>query len=113
MVSNKPVRFSFNRYYPADGSLKKKVHETIYICTDPSPPSRKEPTVQKLCSVEWDAELDLSTLPTFTNQIGKVYYRLSYEIEMTCVGGSLDFAWYHNGKRQGSKNVIANYDIKE
>jgi hypothetical protein len=38
---------------------------------------------------------------------------LEWEIEMTCVGGSLDFACYYNGKRQGSKNVVANYEIKE
>ncbi len=75
-----------------------------------SPPSkRKNHKVKKLCSIKWDTDIDIPSLPTFTNPLGKVYYQLDWEIEMTCEAGSLDFAVYHNGKRQGSKHVMVDY----
>ncbi len=65
--------------------------------------------MKKLCSIKWDTDIDIPSLPTFTNPLGKVYYQLDWEIEMTCEAGSLDFAVYHNGKRQGSKHVMVDY----
>jgi hypothetical protein len=44
--------------------------------------------------------------------LGKLFYNLEYQVEMVCAGGSLDFAIYHNGKRQGSRNVVADYEVR-
>jgi hypothetical protein len=68
--------------------------------------------VEELCTIKWDAKLDVSSLPTFTNRLGRVFYQLNYKIVMTCAGGSLDFAVYHDGKRQGSKNVVVEYESR-
>jgi hypothetical protein len=49
---------------------------------------------------------------TYTNCLGKVYHVLDFEVEMSCTGGSLDFAVYHDGKRQGSKHVVVDYETR-
>lgn len=69
-------------------------------------------SVKELCRIRWDAGIDFPSLPTYTNPLGKVYYELEYEVEMSCVAGSLDFAVYHNGKRQGSKHVVVDYETR-
>jgi hypothetical protein len=76
------------------------------------PPQRWHVSVEKLCEIRWDTDIDITTLPTFTNEIGKVFYELNFEVEMTCVAGSLDFAVYHKGKRQGSKHVVVDYETR-
>jgi hypothetical protein len=61
---------------------------------------------------KWEAEIDVGTLPTFTNSLGKVFHTLNFEVEMESTGGSLGFAVYHNGKRQGSKHVEVDYETQ-
>ncbi|KAK4671797.1 hypothetical protein QC764_0098930 [Podospora pseudoanserina] len=63
-----------------------------------------------LCTVKWETKIDLTTLPTFTNPVGKVIYVLKYDIEMTVAGGILDFAVYRDGVRQGGKSVMIEYE---
>jgi hypothetical protein len=65
-----------------------------------------------LCTIKWDTEIVVSALPTYTNCLGKVYHVLDFEVEMSCTGGSLDFAVYHDGKRQGSKHVVVDYETR-
>ncbi len=85
---------------------------TIYSSKSSPPPRRWEEGIEKLCDIRWDTDLDMTSLPTFTNSIGKVFYELNFEVEMSCVAGSLDFAVYHNGKRQGSKHVVVDYKTR-
>jgi hypothetical protein len=109
MVAREPVRAAFSRLFAPEDASTTKITETIYTSSSIPAPKRHGDDVVALCNIEWDAKLDISSLPTFTNGQGKVFYELKFEIEMVCAGGSLDFAIYHNGKRQGSKNVVAEY----
>jgi hypothetical protein len=87
----------------------------IWICTSTTGPlpSRWDATGMKvLCTIKWDTEIVVSALPTYTNRLGKVYHVLDFEVEMSCTGGSLDFAVYHDGKRQGSKHVVVDYETR-
>ena len=66
--------------------------------------------MKRLGEIRWEAEIDTSTLPIFTNRLGKVFHTVDCEAEMTCTGGSVDFAIYHGGKRQGSKSVVVDFE---
>jgi hypothetical protein len=112
MVAGEPVRASFTRLYALEDASKTKITEAIYTSTRSSAPERQGDGVKKLCTIEWDAKVDISSLPTFTNSLGKLFYNLEYQVEMVCAGGLLDFAIYHNGKRQGSRNVVADYEVR-
>ena len=68
--------------------------------------------MNNLCTITWDTAIDVTSLPTFTNSLGKVFYQLQYEVEMTCTGASLDFAVYYKGKRQGSKHVVVDFETR-
>ncbi|KAK3398271.1 hypothetical protein B0T20DRAFT_498039 [Sordaria brevicollis] len=87
-----------------DTSAKEPIIETVVHHYDTS-----ETTVTKLCSVKWETAIVVPSLPLYTNPLGKIYHKLNYEYHMTCAGESVDFAIYHNGKRQGSKNVSIDY----
>jgi hypothetical protein len=82
----------------------------FYTSAHDPPSNRWDDGVRVLCRIKWDTKIDISSLPTFTNSLGQVYYELHYDVEMTCTGGSLDFAVYHKGVRQGSKNVVVDYE---
>ncbi|KAK4154993.1 hypothetical protein C8A00DRAFT_13902 [Chaetomidium leptoderma] len=113
MSTNKPVRFPFWSMYAAEEATTTRLSETIYTSANsPSPKRLGDNNVVELCTISWDTKLDISSLPTFTNSLGKVFHELVFEVEMTCAGGSLDFAIYHNGKRQGSKNVVVDYETR-
>ncbi|KAK4146080.1 uncharacterized protein C8A04DRAFT_35346 [Dichotomopilus funicola] len=90
--------------------LLKMKYTTIYSTSVSSPPKRWNRTMEKLCKIKWETSINIQSLPTFTNSDGKVYHELEYEVEMTCVAGSVDFAVYHEGERQGSRNVEIDYE---
>ncbi|KAL1835623.1 hypothetical protein VTJ49DRAFT_6307 [Mycothermus thermophilus] len=94
MISDKPVRFSYSRLYSTDEASQRKIEVKIYTSTESPPPPRKESSVLLLCTIDWDTEINIANLSTYTNQLGKVYYKLEYELQM------------------GSKNVVANYEVK-
>lgn len=68
-------------------------------------PTTLGPAVEKLCEIRWTRGISLESLPTYTNSLGKVYHQLTFEIEMTCEGGIVDFTVYYKGKRVGAHNV--------
>jgi len=112
MSTSKPVRFTISRLYKADEASNIRCTETIYTSTSNPSPKRWEDNVEELCTIKWETKIDISSLPTFTNCLGKVFYELLADVEMTCTGGSLDFAIYHDGKRQGSKNMAVDYETR-
>lgn len=88
-----PIKKSFYRlFYPENGTKVSGLQEYIYFTTTYPPPTRIEPTIKKLCCIKWDLVVDVLSLPTRTNSLGKVYYILNYEIDMMCSGSSIDFA---------------------
>ncbi|KAF5601485.1 mitochondrial-type heat shock 70 [Fusarium subglutinans] len=102
MLTKKPVRQSYERLYTEKIG---QIFETIHISSEFPPPKAWGPAVEKLCEIRWTRNISLESLPTWTNPLGKVYHKLSYEIEMTCEDGTVDFTLYHEGKRVGAHNV--------
>ncbi|KAF5235489.1 hypothetical protein FANTH_11713 [Fusarium anthophilum] len=102
MLTKKPVR---QNYYQLFSEPIGQVCETIYICSEPTPPDTSGPAVNELCEIRWTRNIKLESLPTYTNSLGKVYHRLSFDIEMTCEDGTVDFTVYYKGKRVGAHNV--------
>lgn len=113
MSASEPVKIPALTLFDTKDAVTTKISDTIYVSkSNPSPGRWGDGGVEELCTIKWDAKLDVSTLPTFTNRLGRVFYKLDYTITMTCTGGSLDFAVYHDGKRQGSKNVVVEYESR-
>ncbi|KAF5964939.1 hsp70 family chaperone [Fusarium coicis] len=102
MLTKKPVR---HNYYRLFSERIGHVSQTIYICSALTPPETSGPAVNELCEVRWTRNINLESLPTYTNSLGKVYHKLSFDIEMTCEDGTVDFTVYYEGKRVGAHNV--------
>ncbi|KAK4226714.1 hypothetical protein QBC38DRAFT_528177 [Podospora fimiseda] len=104
------VKYEYQRHYSLDGVAPRVIKGEIYMSKASTPPKRsKDPSVHKLCTIKWDVKVDIASLPTWTNPIGKVYHRLDFTIQMTTSGGYLDFVIYHRGKRQGSQHVVVEF----
>ncbi|KAJ4401976.1 hypothetical protein N0V85_005400 [Neurospora sp. IMI 360204] len=106
--TKKPLKKDFYRTFYPNGTATS-LYEVIYLTTVTPPPDRTESTVKELCKIKWEMVVDILSLPTRTNSLGKVYHILDFEVEMICSGSSIDFAVIYNGKRQGSKNVAVEY----
>ncbi|KAF4951137.1 hypothetical protein FGADI_7752 [Fusarium gaditjirri] len=102
ILTKKPIRQTYYRLY---SERIDHVSETIYICSEFLPPETSGPAVNELCEIRWTRNINLESLPTYTNALGKVYHTLTYDIEMTCEDGTVDFTVYYKGKRVGAHNV--------
>ncbi|KAK4199934.1 hypothetical protein QBC40DRAFT_307057 [Triangularia verruculosa] len=102
---------SLRKYYKTDDSQEQIITTRIYHSSCVSPPKAKNDHVTTLCRIVWDSKIDVTSLPTYINSLGKVFYVLHYTVEMTVEGGILDFAVYHKGKRQGGKSVVVDFEI--
>lgn len=82
---------------------------TIWMTKTSPPPSRKDESVFKHCEVKWATKIDTGRLPVFINNQGKSFSQLDFAAEMKCGGGSTEFAIFHNGRRQATKNVTVEF----
>lgn len=106
ITTQSPVQHGF--YELLDKPVPKMTCDLYFSAALP-PPSRKDHTVQKLCTITWAQTIDIEMLPTWTNPIGKVYSELEYDLEMTCEQGTVDFAIYFRGNRVGGRNVQVDF----
>ncbi|KAK4641031.1 hypothetical protein QC761_608790 [Podospora bellae-mahoneyi] len=90
--SDKRITSSYLRHFDTNDDQKQTIVEAIYCTTASQPPKVWNDQVKTLYTVKWETKIYLTTLPTFTNPVGKVIYILKYGIEMTVAGGILDFA---------------------
>ncbi|KAI8157119.1 hypothetical protein KHU50_009633 [Colletotrichum sp. SAR 10_65] len=97
-----PVVRGYSRLFD---SPPEKIEETIYSTASWPAPTALNGTIKELCTISWTKEIDIYSLPRWTNPLGKVFSRLEYSIEMTCSGGTVDFSVIHDGKQVGTKNV--------
>ena len=102
MLTQQPVRESYHRLY---SERIGEISEVIYTCSKFPPPDAYQSSVKELCEIEWTRDINLESLPTYTNPLGKVFHQLDYDVEMTCEGGIVDFTVYFEGKRVGAHNV--------
>ena len=96
-------------YYRLFETPPTSISQTIYMSRTSPASARCDKTVTKFCEIVWEIRIDFINLPLLKNSLGKVYTKVEYDTEMTCSGGSVDFAVYHNGKRVGSKNVSVEF----
>ncbi|CAM1506717.1 Fc.00g063580.m01.CDS01 [Cosmosporella sp. VM-42] len=102
MTTKEPIRRQYTRYFSEPIG---KVQQKIYCSTQAPPPTRYDSTVRLLCTISFTQEFSMESLPTYTNEIGKIYHRLDFDIEMTCDQETVDFTIYHQDKRIGARNV--------
>ncbi|KAM0246728.1 hypothetical protein ACHAP5_004499 [Fusarium lateritium] len=106
MLTKGPVRAKYQKLY---SDHIGQVTSTIYSCSDFPPPKVRGPTVKELCEIRWTRDIELESLPTYTNPLGKIYHELDYEVEMTCEDGIVEFTVYYEGKRVGARHVDVQY----
>ena len=107
ITTKKPVRHTYSQLLV--DKLVSEMTTKIYFSSTLPPPSRLDHTVQKLCNITWAQTIDIETLPTWTNPLGKVYRKLKYDIEMICDQGTVDFAIYFRGRHVGGRNVQVDF----
>ncbi|KAI5466203.1 hypothetical protein BGZ63DRAFT_348373 [Mariannaea sp. PMI_226] len=92
-------------YYRLLENPSEGIEEEILVSSAIPPPSRRDASVKRLCTIAWNKQIPLESLPTWTNPICKVYHTLEFDIEMSCEGGTVDFNVFHDGKRVAGRNV--------
>jgi hypothetical protein len=105
----RPVRFSYYLLLsePLEGN---RLEFWLYQSSAKDTPTRKTKEVEPLCMITCLCETPYYQLPIFTNAQGEAFRKLAYEVEMRSTGALLEFTVYHNGKKQGQKNVKVQYD---
>ncbi|KAK4125989.1 hypothetical protein N657DRAFT_662340 [Parathielavia appendiculata] len=98
LIEIETVKYSIESLYAAENATKRTPLAKEMGASD----------VEELCILSWYAKADISSLPTSTNCLGKVFCKLEYRFGDDLCRGSTDFAVYHNDKRQGSKNAAVN-----
>lgn len=112
MSARKPVKFPLRRLYQPNEWVRTTLDTAICTSTIVPPPARWDASMTELCVIKCETDIDINSLPTFTNKLGKVIHKLGFQVEMTCTGGLLDFAVYHEGKRQGHKHAVVDYETR-
>ncbi|KAH0438208.1 hypothetical protein CcaCcLH18_03475 [Colletotrichum camelliae] len=92
-------------YYTLYDSQPEDVKVTVYTSAAWPPPTTENDDVHELCTIAWTKNINIQSLPRYTNPLGKVFSKLGYEVEMTCSGGTIDFAILQDGKQVGTQNV--------
>jgi hypothetical protein len=105
-MRNTPVKHRFSRLFEKSPD---EVCSNILVSYADPPSSRRNASVQGLCSITWSNRINVDTLPTDMNPVGKVFGELEYEIEMTNENGTVDFVVLFNDKRVGGRNVDVDY----
>ncbi|KAI3558107.1 hypothetical protein CABS01_02666 [Colletotrichum abscissum] len=108
--STDPVRKDYHRLFE---TAPKEISVTLFISTAWPPPKEMNSHVKKLCDITFSKKLDFENLPHWTNPLGKVFYNLTYFVDMSCAGASIDFTIIHNGQSVGAKNVSVTFESEE
>ena len=106
-IEDSTVTRSYWQDFPEPAS--EVVIDLVYSI-NPTPSRRFDETVKSLCRIEWSKIPIFSSLPKWQNENGTLFRKLAYDITMTVVGSSLDFAIYYKGRRMGSQNVAIKFE---
>ena len=82
----------------------------IYMSSADPIPTRKNETVERLCTINWKKNVLLRSLPKWENPVGKILRRLDFEIMMKCNDGIMGWTVWYNGKEVGNQDVEVKYD---
>lgn len=102
----KPIR------KPFVGLLRTPHHaidKMLHVSRATQPSKRLDQTVSVLCNIKWHTRNLDKPIPTWTNPVGKVFWKLEFEVEMTAHGGNVEFAVYHGSQKLGSQHVAVEF----
>ncbi|KAM0359209.1 hypothetical protein ACHAP4_004113 [Fusarium culmorum] len=68
MLTKKRVRCRFSRLY--SGRIGE-IQDRIFACSESAPPEVWKPSDGPLCVIRWTRDIDIESLPTYTNPLGK------------------------------------------
>jgi hypothetical protein len=85
----------------------------LQYCEDLSPPSRKEPSVKKLCEVRFTSPTPFRELPVETNAENRKVRRFNFDVVMSSYGSSVDFEVFLGSERLASQNVAVVFEEPE
>lgn len=106
METSKPVRKTYIRLLRAKDTTSSA---SLYVSDAVLASSRKDQSVKMLCTVRWQLSTLKKSIPLWTNAEGTVFRKLTYEIEMTCHGGSIEFAVFYGDQKIASQHVDVSY----
>lgn len=104
MFHNKPIKFSWYKIV-SNASEMREFSVGIYRNNDEIGPSRMTADVKSLIKMTVRVNMPFEDLREWKNKNGEKFRKLSYDIEMTSTGVSMQWKCYVNGKVQGEQNV--------
>ncbi|KAF3767179.1 hypothetical protein M406DRAFT_39951 [Cryphonectria parasitica EP155] len=100
--SNKSFK---TRYLHHFSTMPEFIEDYILTSKATPVPDRNNDQVEILCTIKWQSDLGPEQVPKFVNKEGDVFYEVEYELDMTYDGATVEFAIWHNGKKQGAEKV--------
>lgn len=106
MESQSPVCKQFERLL----GMGDQLIEEQFLCSYTTTPStRKDHTVQQLCTIKWHTRDLEEIVPLWRNRVGKEFRKLEFEIQMTTEGGTAEFSVHYGGQKLGSQHVSVDF----
>ncbi|KAI0857724.1 actin-like ATPase domain-containing protein [Xylaria cubensis] len=103
-----PVSRHWVKYYHSASDYDHNISFTIYQCNDDDPPSRMIESVKPFCKASFKIEIPYKYLPDYTNESGRSFKKVDYDVEMVPSGASVEFMVLYKGQKIGSRSI----DIK-
>ncbi|KAL4785486.1 hypothetical protein BJX76DRAFT_356042 [Aspergillus varians] len=98
-------RVVHNYHKIVDSDFDGEFRVYMYQCEADTPPTRKEPTVKRFCTIHCTLDIPTSELPIFKRPDGTKGRELFYKVEMVPSGAAAECTVYIDGRKQGSENV--------
>ena len=108
----KTSKHGYERHFSDNDETIEPIEEELYISSADRPPRQNCIEVELLCSIKWNKDISIGSLPKRVSPGGEVYRLLQYQIHVTFGGAALDVAVYHKGKRVGDKSVSVDFEDK-
>lgn len=102
MSDKAPVSDRYDKVYT---SAPKSMQTVICMSRSTPPPARFDASVSNFCTITWKDGIEIASLPPFSNPSGKIFSKLSFDVVMTCTGGTVDVKIIHAGQKQATKNI--------
>lgn len=105
METNKKTTYNFYRLFAVDQPLPKTIGIDIWMSRADQPPTRKDESVIKHCSLEWQAKFQWTNLHIVLNSRDEKFYELEFRVDMGSSGDVTDVNVVHKGNRVARSNV--------
>lgn len=108
-----PRKQLYYRYYAIhDPHEYPRISEHLVSCDTVKPPTRIEPEVKNLCTIDFCSPIPFDDLPFSTNSHGQRYRYFCYSCLTSVDGASLKVVVEVNGETITSKNLSLNFESR-